>query len=718
MHLRRKHSLLPVFLFSLTLTFPSYAQNPEWTQIAPGVWKCVIGSPDKLDLFSAAEIRPDIDGLLRINKADFPLSQNEIAAEVVNERTYLRFPLVRGEQIFGFGLNFKTVHQRGKILQLHVDHYGGTDNGRTHAPVPFYVSDRGYGVFINSARYLTVYAGSGVRKESPEAPEERDRNTDKKWTSRPYSDAVEIVVPAGGVEIYIFAGPTSMDAVRRFNLYSGGGCLPPRWGLGFTQRVPTLYTSSQVEQEAQLFAEKGFPLDFIGLEPGWQSKAYPCTFEWDTSRYPDPALFVRTMKDKGIHLNLWTNPYISSHSPIYNEILPYTGTHTVWGGVVPDLTISDARGIIISQLLKSQVNIGISGYKIDECDGYDQWLWPDVAKFPSGNSAEQLRQTYGLLLQNMTAQIYRQKNIRTYGLVRASNGGGASFPYVIYNDYYSHEDFITALINSGFCGVLWTPEVRNSKTSEEWLRRMQTVIFSPMAMLNAWSSGTKPWSFPDVEKEVREIAMLRMKLMPYFYTEFARYHFDGIPPFRGMNLEPGFSVQAKSELKNEHLDENPYREAVLKEIKDQYMAGEYLLVAPLFTGQSSREVILPKGKWYDFYTGKYAGDGEVIKVTPGLDKIAVFVKDGGIIPMMQPMLHAPSSGHKFDLEIRYYGTKPGLYKLYDDDGETFDYEKGIYSWREINITMNKKGKLSGSVSKAEKGKPDNLGNVTWKFMTP
>ncbi len=131
-----------------------------------------------------------------------------------------------------------------------------------------------------------------------------------------------------------------------------------------------------------------------------------------------------------------------------------------------------------------------------------------MAKFPSGNSAEQLRQTYGLLLQNMTTQIYRQKNIRTYGLVRASNGGGASFPYVIYNDYYSHEDFITALINSGFCGVLWTPEVRNSKTSEEWLRRMQTVIFSPMAMMNAWSSGTKPWSFPEVEKEVREIAML------------------------------------------------------------------------------------------------------------------------------------------------------------------------------------------------------------------
>jgi len=714
---KKKIRLSFALMLALLQTFASNAQDKGWTDVAPGVWKYVIGSPDKLDLLSAAESRPNIDGLLRLAESDFPLPRNDIFTEVVSEKTYLRFPLIRGEQIFGFGLNFKTVHQRGKILQLHVDHYGGTDNGRTHAPVPFYVSDRGYGVFINSARYITVYAGSGVRKDSREAPEERDRNTDKKWTSRPYSDAVEIVVPAKGVEIYVFAGPTPMDAVRRFNLYSGGGCLPPRWGLGFTQRVPTLYTSSQVEHEADLFTEKGFPLDFIGLEPGWQSKAYPCTFEWDSSRYPDPASFVRTMKDKGIRLNLWTNPYISSHSPIYHEILPFTGTHTVWGGVVPDLTMKEVKGIIISQFQRSQVNIGISGYKIDECDGYDHWLWPDVAIFPSGNSAEQLRQTYGLLLQNITTQIFRQKNTRTYGLVRASNGGGASFPYVIYNDYYSHEDFITALINSGFCGVLWTPEVRNSKTSEEWLRRMQTVIFSPMAMINAWSSGTKPWSFPDAEEKVREIAMLRMRLMPYFYTEFARYHFDGIPPFRGMNLEPGFSMQAKSELKNENLDENPYAEAVLKEIKDQYMAGEYLLVAPLFTGQTSRDVVLPKGKWYDFYTGKYAGDGEVIKVTPGLDMIPVFVKDGGIIPMMPPMLHAPAAGQKFDLEIRYYGTKPGSYRLYDDDGETFDYEKGIFSWREVRVSADKKGKLTGSISKVEKGKPDNLGNVTWKFMT-
>ena len=418
------------------------------------------------------------------------------------------------------------------------------------------------------------------------------------------------------------------------------------------------------------------------------------------------------MLQKGIRLNIWTNPYVSPASPIYNGIKPYTGSHTVWVGAVPDLTTQQARDIFFGQLKKSQINIGISGYKFDEVDGGDQYLWPDIATFPSGHAAEQMRQTYGMLMMRYCTEIYHQLNKRTFGLVRANNGGGASFPFVIYNDYYNHEDFITALINSGFAGVLWTPDVRASKTAEEWLRRFQSNVFSPLAMINAWSSGTKPWTFPEVATQVKSYALLRMQMMPYWYSEFAKYHFEGTPPFRAMNLEEGFHAEVKKEAAETNLEKNPYEEATAKEVKDQYMAGEYLLVAPMFTGQTTRKVILPKGRWYDFYTGEFVGDGQVITVTPGLDKIPVYVKDGGIIPMMKPMLHSPKAGEKVDLEIRYYGEKPGKYRVYDDDGETFDYEKGAYSWREITVE-NKKGTISGPI----KGKPNTIGKVTWKFMT-
>lgn len=263
---------------------------------------------------------------------------------------------------------------------------------------------------------------------------------------------------------------------------------------------------------------------------------------------------------------------------------------------------------------------GVSGYKMDENDGFDYWLWPDVAKFPSGNSAEQLRQIYGSLMQDVTTQMYRSANKRTYGLVRAANAGTTSYPYVIYNDYYNHRDFITALINSSFIGILWTPEVRSSGNAEEWLRRMQTVCFSPLAMLNAWADGTKPWSFPEVEKAVQEVASLRTQLIPYLYTAFADYAFYGTPPVRAMNLESGYQAKTTEEQGELDATKNPYAMAVRREVKDQFMVGPSLLVAPLFAGEEERQVVLPQGKWYDFYTGKYVGEGEVITVKPGLDK--------------------------------------------------------------------------------------------------
>lgn len=700
------------------VNFNINAQEITWTEIEPGVWKGVFGTPESYDLLKASGAKPNHEALSKLGTVAFPFKEQPIKAQIIDGKSYLRIPLDKTEQLYGFGLNFQTVHQRGKILELHVDHYGGKDNGRTHAPTPFYVSSNGYGVFINSARYIKVWTGTGMRKDSKNFPTPKDRNTDKTWSSRNNGDEVEILVPAGGVEFYVFGGTKPLDAIKRYNLFNGGGYLPPKWGLGFTQRVMTRSTAADVEKEVNSFEEKGYPLDFVGLEPGWQSKAYPGTFSWDKSRFAEPESFVKSMLAKGIRLNLWINPYVSPDAPFYKDIKPLTGSHTVWLGAAPDFTLPKAQELFFGQLQKDQVEIGISGYKIDEVDGYDHYLWPDVATFPSGISAEQMRQTYGLLMQRYSAEMFKKINKRTFGLVRAANGGGTSFPYVIYNDYYNHEDFITALINSGFAGVLWTPEVRASKTGEEWLRRFQSNVFSPMAMINAWASGTKPWTYPDVEKQVKEFALLRMRMMPYWYTEFAKYHFEGTPPFRAMNLEDGFKQETKTEtVANVNLEENPYAEAVAKEIKDQYMAGEYLLVAPMFTGQTQRKVILPKGKWYDFYTGAFVGDGQVITVTPGLDKIPVYVKDGGIIPMMPALLHAPKLGEKVDLEIRHYGEKANEYNLYDDDGETFDFEKGQFSWRKIKVERLKNGQLKGTISAPEKGKPNTIGKVSFTFMT-
>lgn len=708
---RIKFSLLISLFVSVSVL------STNWKQVSPGIWKAIVGVPDSYNLLSVNIRKPQTEALQRMPQTTLPLISTGVVDEVRDGKTYLQLPLRRNEKLYGFGLNFQNIQQRGNIFELHVDHYGKVDNGRTHAPVPFYVSSEGYGVLINSSRYIKVYAGTGIRKDSPDMPKSLDRNTDKNWISMPYSDAVEVEIPTAGVEVYLFAGPDMLDVIRRYNLFCGGGTLPPRWGLGFTQRLKTLATADEAIAVIDEFSNKDFPLDYIGLEPGWQSKAYPCTLEWDSIRFPKVDAFVKKAMEKGVRLNLWTNPYISPDSKWYKSLLPFTGTHTVWCGVVPDFNLEQARKLVGEKLSKEQISIGVSGYKIDEVDGYDKWLWPDVAKFPSGVTAEQMRQTFGLWVQRVTEEEFRKINQRTYGLVRASNAGASSYPYVLYNDNYNHEEFITALINSGFCGVLWTPEVRASKSAEEWLRRFQTVVFSPMAMINGWASNTNPWLYPEVEKQIKFYADLRMQMMPYWYSTFAQYHFEGTPPFRAMALEKGFYSEVNEQLLNADLEHNPYLSVIKKDVKDQYMAGDYLLVAPVFTGQRERTVILPKGDWYDFYTGKFVGNGVVLKIKTNIDTIPVFVKDGGIIPMQQKKLHAPKAGEKVNLEIRHYGKANGNYRLYDDDGETYNYENGEYSWRDIKVIRDSSGKMKGAISNPIKGKPNSILQVSFRFMT-
>jgi alpha-D-xyloside xylohydrolase len=666
-----------------------------WKETANGVWTITVGKPEGYNLTNELEFTPKLDVINSMGVSKIPIDKEEIKFEIRDGKTYIRFPLDSLEQIYGLGLNFKSINQRGKVKRLHVDHFSGKDDGRNHAPVPFFVSSKGYGLFINSARYLDIYVGTGVRKDSKHPAIVRDRNTDKKWSSAPYSDNLEILVPVAGVELILFTGENNLDVVRKFNLYQGGGCLPPRWGLGFWNRTPAKYSAEQVLEVVSEFKKRKFPLTVLGLEPGWMSGSYPCTYDWAKTKFPEPKVFVKNLSDQNIKVNVWVNPGISPNSTMYKDIEPFTGSHTEWCGVIPDLKMEQAKNILNNHLKKTLLDIDVSGLKLDENDGYDNWLWPDLATFPSGITGEQMRQTYGSLLQSTTNKLYKDQNVRTYGLVRASNAGTSSFPYVLYSDSYNHKEYVTALINSSFIGVLWTPEVRDAASGEEWVRRMQTVCFSPVAMLNAWADAKKPWDFPEVEKEISFIANLRMQLIPYLYTAFADYAFMGTPPVRAMNLVPNFDV--KENIIAGKLDgtNNPYAIATKKEMNNQFMYGDALLVAPFFTGEKDRNVTLPKGKWYDFYTGKLVGEGEVIKITSSLDKIPVFVKDGGIVPMYPTI--STLTAEKLPLEIRHYGQKASTYSLYDDDGNTYNYQKGEFTRINIEVNIDKKGKKIGKV---------------------
>ncbi|HEY8175380.1 MAG TPA: DUF5110 domain-containing protein, partial [Gemmatimonadaceae bacterium] len=160
-----------------------------------------------------------------------------------------------------------------------------------------------------------------------------------------------------------------------------------------------------------------------------------------------------------------------------------------------------------------------------------------------------------------------------------------------------------------------------------------------------------------------------------------------------------------------------YAIATRRDIKDQFMVGDNLLVAPMFAGDTSRTVILPKGKWYDFYTGALVGDGVIITLKPALDRIPLFVRNGGIVPMLaEAHRQIPGAHDKPDLEVRHYGDAAGTFELYDDDGLTFDFERGAFSWTTLRVSRSPDGTLRGEVVPDAKDKPFSYGPIHWHMM--
>jgi alpha-glucosidase (family GH31 glycosyl hydrolase) len=696
----------------------------DWQPIADGIWSCELGDMSGEHRYTdlAAE-PPKRDAINALAPAAFPFTGEPPSFLLRDGKVTARLPAAADEQLYGFGLQLDGLRAHKKVLTLNVDHWG-QGGGRSHAPVPFYISSKGYGVFFNTSRFLKVYCQVSNRKDSPNMPSPVDRNpmpgteASEPWDALPVGDAVEGHIHGEGLEIIVFGGATLLDVVRRYNLYCGGGTLPPMWGLGFWHRVGAGFSAEETESEVAQFKAKRTPLDVVGLEPGWMDYSYPCTFEWQKKRFPDPGALTSRLLDEGVRLNLWVNPYISPEGKLYEKMFPHSGSHTVWLGIVPDYNIPEARQLLVQQHAEDHVDIGISGYKVDEVDGYDFWLWPDHATFPSGTSGEAMRQTYGLLMQNLLYKdLFKERNQRTYGNVRSSNGAASAYPFVIYSDSYDHEQYITGISSASLCGVLWTPETRNAATAREWLNRLQTVCFSPMALLNAWASGKQPWSFPEVEDAVQRVIQLRMRLLPYLYSAFADYHFKGTPPMRAMILEDGGDAVSESVFQGELDGEiDPYAMEKVIETSDQFMFGPSILVAPFYDDKDTqRDVILPPGDWFDFYTGKRAGSDTTITVTAEElnDQIPLFVKNGGVIPMLNRDVLNTEEMIGCDLEVRHYGQADGACELYEDDGKTFDYEQDNYRIRQLTVTANG---LSETL-RAEGAEPM-FGSVTLKRMTP
>jgi alpha-D-xyloside xylohydrolase len=556
--------------------------------------------------------------------------------------------------------------------------------------VPFYVSTLGYGIYVDTARVPVVDVARLAAKSSPRQPATDDAelktSAAELYAAERSQDQAEVVVDlrgnGQGVEVFVFAGPQMREAVQRYNLFAGGGCLPPLWGLGLKYRTWTQADQAIALEHARSIRDHGIPADMFGLEPGWQTHAYSCSLAWDTNRFPDPDGLVNALGGMGLRVNLWEHAYVHPSSPLFAPLRARSGDYLVWGGLVVDFADPEASRLFAAYHEDELVAKGIAGFKADECDRQPitdatPFNYPYCSVFPSGIDGEQMSQLYGYLYQRSLYSVFRRRNQRTWGDVRATTALAAPLPFCLYSDAYAFDEYLRQLLNASFAGLLWSPEVRDAGSLEEYLNRLAMSSFAPQLCLNPWFIPHPLWQqynaakntsgelLPAAEQEqvaarMRDIVRLRMQLLPYLYAGFRRYQSEGLPPVRSLLLD--FPTDTR-----------------LRDTDNQFLFGDHLLVAPFMGAGCQRDVYLPVGTdWYDLRTGtRYAGGTEVHVAAPAGD-IPVFVRDHSLLPLAAPLEHIADDA-VFDITVRVYGQAPACFELFEDDGVSFDYEQGRFN---------------------------------------
>ena len=267
---------------------------------------------------------------------------------------------------------------------------------------------------------------------------------------------------------------------------------------------------------------------------------------------------------------------------------------------------------------------------------------------------------------------------------RSNYIGASNQPFVVASDLYDHSDFLMGTVNCGFSGLVWSPEVRQTKSEEELLRRLELVSLSPYCCINMWMVPQAPWkqweyklnregilldNADELTAKCRVILERRMQLLPYLYTAYFKYRKDGTPP-------------VKAVIMNYQDDENTY------ELWDEYLFGDDILIAPFIADKSekTRNVYLPKGIWYDFHTGEKIEGGKTFEVEGEGKAIPMYVRKGAILPIAAVRQYVPAQGEQFEITLRVYGDGKAECTLFEDDTTTFDFEKGVYNV--LNVSVN------------------------------
>jgi alpha-D-xyloside xylohydrolase len=511
-----------------------------------------------------------------------------------------------GECVYGLGERFTALVKNGQAVETW-NKDGGAGSEQAYKSVPFYLTNRGYGVFVSDPGNV-----------------EFEIATEK--VSR-----LQFSVPGEALDYYIIYGPSPKEVLQKYTVLTGRPALPPAWtfGLWLTTSFTTSYDEATVTSFLDGMSDRDLPLHVFHFDCFWMKEFHWCDFEWDARTFPNPRAMLKRLKERGLKVCVWINSYIAQASRLFaegakNGYFLKRPDGSVWqtdqwqpGMAIVDFT-NPAACRWFAGHLKALLDDGVDCFKTD----FGERIPTDVVYHDGSDPAKM--HNYYTQLYNKTVfdLLVRERGEGEAALfARSATAGGQQFPIHWGGDCFSTFNSMSESLRGGLSLGLsgfgfWSHDIGGFEGTPPvavYKRWLAFGLLSSHSRLHGSSSYRVPWIYDEEAVDVlRHFTKLKCSLMPYLFAKAVEARDAGIPMMRAMMLE---------------FPDDP----ALDYLDRQYLLGESLLVAPVFHEDGHVDYYVPAGKWTQIDTGEVIAGPRWVRETHGFLSIPLLVRPNTIL---------------------------------------------------------------------------------------
>ena len=572
-----------------------YAGNYGTVQINKNPWRVVLKDKTGRILSQTVTLRDADSTQVKYTPFSF-IKRGSDNARRINPV----FTLTADEMIFGCGESATGLNKVGQKVNLFVTDPQGPETDQMYKPIPFFMSNRGYGMFMHTSAPVTCDFGAT------------------------YIGLNKMFMGDENLDLFVFFGEPK-DILDEYTDLVGKPGMPPLWSFGTWMSRITYFSEKEGYDVAANIRKNKYPCDVIHFDTGWFDVDWQCDYKFSENRFQNPQQMLKDLKSQGFHVCLWQLPYFTPKNRYFPELIKKDMYVKNGNGELPyeDVVLDFSNPETVNwyqNKLAGLLNIGVSAIKVDFGEAA-----PLNGIYASGKSGWYEHNLYPVRYDMAVSEITKKLHNENIMWARAAWAGSQRYPL--------HWGGDAATTNTGMLGTLraglsfglsgfsfWSHDMGGfvKSTPEDLYCRWLPFGFLTSHTRAHGAPPTEPWLYDSkrVQDVFRKSAEMKYRLMPYVYAQAKECTEKGLPMLRALFVE---------------FPDDPGA----WKVDDEYLFGSQILVAPLLEfGMTGRTVYLPEGKWIDYQTEKVY-EGGWHRIEAGSLPIIMLVRDGSVLPHLK-----------------------------------------------------------------------------------